>query len=153
MLLLILPFGSWVMTKRFGINPVKRDLQLARISSAFIILGSLLLAVAQVPWMLILALVVFGLSAGYSSQCRAVITALVEPHMLATVNTTMSMVETVLSLIGTPAIAWLLGKGLEKGGAWQGLPYFVFALVGLIVATALSLFKIPASLTHIEDRL
>lgn len=153
MLLVVLPLLSRVLTKNFGVNPVKRDLGLARLSAVFITCGSLLLAVADVPWVLMLALAVFGLSSGYGAQCRALITALVEPHMLATVNTTMSMTGTVLAMIGTPAIGWLLGEGFDMGGAWQGLPYFVFTLIGLFMVAALCLFQIPADLDYVEERI
>lgn len=150
MLLVVLPLLSTVLTRKLGMGSIKRDLNLARLSSLFLAGGSLLLAIAGVPWLLLLSLVVFGLSAGYGSQCRALITALVKPHMLATVNTALGTIETVLALVGTPVIGWLLGRGMELGGLWMGLPYLVFTMIGLFVTTALFLFRVPGGAARAE---
>lgn len=75
-------------------DPLRRDLLLSRISVLFVIGGSLLTAFAPVPWLFVISLVITSLGVGFSTLCRALLNAIVEPHILATLNTTVSMMET-----------------------------------------------------------
>ena len=153
MLLLVLPLASYLITKFTAIHPLRRDLQLVRVSSMASTIGLLLFSLADSASALIIAMVAIGLSAGYTSQARSIIASLVEPHMLATVNTTMSTLETLLTLCATPLIGWLLSKGFDIGGLWTGLLFAVFALVALFVSVVLLLVRIPRSAIEVEERL
>lgn len=85
-LLVFLPAGSWVLVNKRGLGPLERDLLLARISLIFVIGGSFLTAFAPTVWLFINALVVTSLGAGFSTLCRALLNAVVEPHTVATLN-------------------------------------------------------------------
>ncbi|KAL7784356.1 COP9 signalosome complex subunit 2 [Trichoderma ceciliae] len=117
-LLVILPLSSYILTKRLRYNPIGRDLFLARASIIVFIVGSFLTALAGVPWLLICAMVITNFGVGVSSLCRALLNAVVEPHTIATLNTTMSTVETLMGFVGAPVMGWLLSRGMELGGFW-----------------------------------
>ncbi|KAL7934718.1 COP9 signalosome complex subunit 2 [Trichoderma chlorosporum] len=118
-LLVVLPVGSHVLVTRFHYNPIRRDLLLARISIIIFIIGSALTALAGVPWLFICAMVITNLGQGFSTLSRALLNAVVEPHTVATLNTTMSTMETLLGFIGSPVMGWLLSRGMELGGIYD----------------------------------
>ncbi|RFU76030.1 cop9 signalosome complex subunit 2 [Trichoderma arundinaceum] len=130
-LLVALPLASSILTKRFRFNPISRDLFLARASIIVFTVGSLLTALAGVPWLFICAMAITNLGGGLSSLTRALLNAVVEPHTIATLNTTMSTMETLMGFIGSPVMGWLLSRGMELGGVWMGLPYIATTLLGL----------------------
>jgi MFS family permease len=142
-LLVFLPAGSWILVNKRGLGPLERDLLLARISIIFVIGGSFLTAFAPTVWLFISALVVTSLGAGFTTLCRALLNAVVEPHTVATLNTTISMMEGIMGLISSPFLGWLLSKGLELGGMWMGLPYLVCAGLATATGALLAAFRLP----------
>ncbi|KAH0495992.1 hypothetical protein TgHK011_009513 [Trichoderma gracile] len=141
-LLVVLPVSSAILTKRFGFGPLSRDLLLARASIVVFIIGSILTALADVPWLFICSMVISHLGWGVTTLCRALLNAVVEPHTIATLNTTMSTVETLMGFIGSPVMGWLLSRGMELGGMWMGLPYIATAALGFGVMVALHAVRI-----------
>ena len=141
-LLLLLPASSWLLVNRCGFGPLSRDLFLTRISVVFVIVGSLLTAIAPVPWLYISALIITSLGVGCITLCRALLNAIVEPHTVATLNTTVSMLETMMGLIGSPVLGWLLSKGMDLGGLWMGLPYLVCGALAIGSGLLLAAFRL-----------
>lgn len=142
LLLVILPLSTHLILKRFNIVRLKLDMYFARTSAILFTAALLGMGLANTEWELICALVVYGLSQGYSAQVRLLITAMVEPHMVATVNTTLSTLESVMLVITIPVVGWLLGKGLEIGGFWMGLPYMALAAMGGLTSLTLCLLRV-----------
>jgi MFS family permease len=142
-LLFLLPAVSAYMLQGFGMNPYKRDLYLFRFSTILLTAGCFMMALAVQPWMMMTSQIVYGMSSGYAPQARALVTALVEPHMLATLNTTLSTLEGIMALIAAPGIGWLLGKGLEWGGLMVGLPYMVLAAIAFVAMVTACLLRVP----------
>ncbi|OTA06959.1 hypothetical protein A9Z42_0077860 [Trichoderma parareesei] len=147
-LLVVLPVSSAVLTKRFGFGPLSRDLFLARASIVVFIMGSILTALADVPWLFICSMVISNLGWGFTTLCRALLNAVVEPHTIATLNTTMSTMETLMGFIGSPVMGWLLSRGLELGGMWMGLPYIATTALGFGVMVAIYAVRIPTGSSH-----
>ncbi|CAH0019952.1 unnamed protein product [Clonostachys rhizophaga] len=142
LLLGILPLSTHVILKYSSINRMKLDVYLARTSAVLLTLAMFAMGLADTEWELICALIIYGLSQGFSAQMRVLITAMVEPHMVATVNTTMSTLQSVMVIITTPLIGWLLGRGMEIGGVWTGLAYIVLAAMGCLVSIILCLLRL-----------
>lgn len=70
--------------------------------------------------------------------------ALVEPHTIATLNTTVSLIEVMMGLTA-PAMSWFLAKGIEMGGPWMGLPFVVVGLLAMVTTGMLFAIKLPSS--------
>lgn len=141
-MLVLLPLSSSILTKRPHFNSIKRDLFLARASIVVFIAGSLFTALAGVPWLFVIAMVITNIGVGVSSLCRALLNAIVEPHTVATLNTTMSTMETLVGFLGAPIMGWLLSRGMELGGVWMGLPYLATTLLGVAAMTALVFVRV-----------
>ena len=109
------------------------------------------MSVASVPGLFVLSLVIQSLGFGFTPLCRALLNAVVEPHTVATLNTTISLVETLTGLIGGPVFGWLLGKGMEMGGSWLGLPFLVMTVLGVGVSVAVFRFRLPGSVAQAHE--
>lgn len=148
LLLGILPLASLFLTRRLGYDVLIRDLTLARFSIAVTVVGSLITAIASVPWLLVTGLIITSLGNGFGVQCRAMLNGIVDPHTLATLNTTISTLETFVGFLSAPALGWLLSRGLELGGLWMGLPYLVTTATAGLAMIAMLIYRVPTESTQ-----
>ncbi|KAI8673090.1 hypothetical protein NCS56_00774100 [Fusarium sp. Ph1] len=141
-LLVVLPVASHLLngTSRFRSRPVNRDLVLARISLVFVSFGGLLMAFSGGPWLFIISLIITSFGHGFNALCRAVLNAVVEPHTIATLNTTITLIEMIMGLVAAPATSWLFSRGMDLGGAWMGLPFL--AITGLSAGVCVMMFTV-----------
>lgn len=102
------------------------------------------MGLASVPWLFVISLITVSIGNSFVALSRALINALVEPHTIATLNTTISLIEVIMGLTA-PAMSWLLGRGFELGGQWMGLPFLVTSLMAMATAVMLFIVKLPAS--------
>lgn len=137
-LLVILPAITWLINRRMRLHILTRDLYFARGSIICVVIGNAFTVVSATPWLLAMSLIALGFGNGLLPQVRAILASQVEAHALATVNTAIASVETMVGLVGTPALGWLLSKGIALGGFWMGLPYV--ATTGCAIASAIAIF-------------
>ena len=105
--------------------------------------GIFLTAVAWTPWLVIPALTVASAAEGLGAILRALLNAIVEPHTIATLNTTVSMLEALVGLPGGPGFGWLLSRGIDLGGVWMGIPFLLGSLLSMIGFGFMLAFRIP----------
>ncbi|RFN53826.1 hypothetical protein FIE12Z_1860 [Fusarium flagelliforme] len=144
--LIILPITSNSLDKsrRYKSRPIARDLLLSRISITIMTVGLLLMGVAGTPWLFIISLIIVSIGNSFVALSRALLNALVEPHTIATLNTTVSLIEVMMGLTA-PAMSWLLAKGIDMGGSWMGLPFVVVGLLAMVTTGMLFAIKLPSS--------
>ncbi|KAK7433333.1 hypothetical protein QQZ08_000272 [Neonectria magnoliae] len=150
-LLVVLPIASTLVTKRYRYSPMRRDLFLSRVSVLFLAVGVLLMAFAGVPWMFVTSLVIASMGNAFNTLCRALVNAVVEPHTVATLNTTISLAEMIIAVISGPAVGWLMSQGMHLGGAWQGLPFLVMTFLAVVISVAMFAFRIPAGVAQAHE--
>ncbi|KPM33923.1 hypothetical protein AK830_g12649 [Neonectria ditissima] len=150
-LLVVLPLASTLIDKRYGYSPVRRDLLLSRVSVLFLAIGVVFMACAGRPWLFVASLVVGSMGNAFNTLCRALLNAVVEPHTVATLNTTISLVELLMAVISGPAMGWLFSKGMHLGGAWQGLPFLVMTLLTIVISVAMFAFRIPTGVAQAHE--
>ncbi|RGP68384.1 hypothetical protein FLONG3_8157 [Fusarium longipes] len=144
--LVILPVASDFLNKsrRYKSRPIARDLLLARISIIFLTVGLLLMGVAGSAWLFIISLITVSVGNSFVALSRALLNALVEPHTIATLNTTVSVVEVIMGMTA-PAMSWFLAKGIELGDSWMGLPFVVSGILAVATTAMLFAVKLPSS--------
>lgn len=108
-------------------------------------LGCIILAVAPVAWLCILSLVIFSASAGFESLVRAILSSVVEPHTIGTLNTVLGTMESLMGVFSSPTFGWLLSRGIEIGGFWMGLSFMVASIFGLITIGFVFAFRLPSA--------
>ena len=150
MLLVILPLTSRFIDKKYKLDVLTKDLYLSRASILIIVAANVLMALSASGWLLAASLIVFGLGSGFPPQVRALLAGLVEPHLLATLNTTIATVETLMGLVSVPALGWLLAKAIALGGFWMGLPFVMTTFCVVLSTIAMFVFKSPHGLAPSE---
>lgn len=153
-LLVILPAITWIVNRRLHLDILTRDLHFARGSIIFIVIGNAFTVVSATPWLLAISLIALGFGNGLLPQIRAILASQVEAHAMATINTAIASVETMVGLVGTPALGWLLSKGIALGGFWMGLPYLATTCCAIVSAIAIFMFRyLPQSAKSDEEAL
>jgi MFS family permease len=144
--LVILPVTSDSLNKssRYKSRPIARDLLLARVSITIMTVGLLLMGVAGSPWLFIISLITVSIGNSFVALSRALLNALVEPHTIATLNTTVSVVEVLMGMTA-PAMSWFLGKGIELGDSWMGLPFVISGMLAVVTTIMLFAVRLPSS--------
>ncbi|KAF6803553.1 MFS transporter [Colletotrichum musicola] len=143
MLLAVLPGLSWYITKRTGLHPLIRDLWLTRMTGVFLSLGCFMMAIAWKPSFLVAALVIMSMGTTYTNICRALLNSIVEPHTIGTLNTTISWVEQLSTLIAAPIISALMRAGTTIGGPWIGLPYMAATAMAIGGTFIVFVYRLP----------
>jgi hypothetical protein len=72
-------------------------------------------------------LVVFAFNGGMAAVIHSLLSSLVEPHHFGTLNSLIGVLEMVGLMVAAPSLFQSLRLGLELGGAWIGLPFFIAA--------------------------
>lgn len=134
----VLPIVSIYCRNRVGSK--RSDLILSRTSAALLTLGFLGLGLAPNLPLLVLALVLNSLGWGLFSFLRSLLTSLVDAHKTARLNTAIGVFDTVGLMIGSPLLAALFTRGVERGGLWFGLPFLLCA--GVVAMLTLVLVRI-----------
>jgi fluoride ion exporter CrcB/FEX len=96
--------------------------------------------ISSSPWPLIkyAGLALYTLGGGFGTFARSLVSSLVEPKMVGTLYTTISIMDTLGSLLAGPLVSTAFSLGSNLGGMWQGIP-FLFACGLCTIATALML--------------
>jgi len=74
---------------------------------------------------------------------RAVANAVVEPHTIGVLNTTIAFIEQGGMLVAAPVLSWLFSTGVKAGGAWQALPFMVSGVLSIFGTFLIVLFRVP----------
>lgn len=161
LLVAILPLANYLLTARFSLSAQSKDLWLARVSIILSMIGSLTIGMSGTPSLMAMGesrcptggkssanhaptgVVVWAVGAGYSLLVRSLLTSLVEPHHVGTLNSTMAMLETIGSLLGGPLLSLSFRKGLDLGGIWLGLPFIGAGILSFIAALVIWLIHLP----------
>lgn len=140
--MVFLPILGQQLTQR-GYSTLRKDLLVAKVSSAFTLVGSVLLAFAFTPQVCILALVIYSVGAGYAALIRSILSMIVEPHTIGSLNIVLAMLESSLGALISPALGWLLKTGFHLDGVWLGLPYMVVSIPAAGAMLLTLTYRIP----------
>ncbi|OTA26414.1 hypothetical protein BTJ68_10583 [Hortaea werneckii EXF-2000] len=130
--LLVLPgIDSWLLHRACWPANIK-DLWLAKLSICLLTISFLVLAFAPRVWVIALGLLLYTLGTGFNTFARSLVSVLVEPTMIGTLYTMISVMDTLGSLSAGPLVAEAFKWGMHLDGVWHGLPYMLsFAFCGL----------------------
>ncbi|ROV93801.1 hypothetical protein VMCG_08796 [Cytospora schulzeri] len=144
MLTVLLPAISTFCLTTLGMSPLKKDLWLARWSAALIILAELVISLSYTPALYALGLVLLAGGCGLPPLLRSLLNALVEPHHVGILNTLLGFLDTLGVMIAAPIFSQALGKGIQLGGGWIGLPFAAGACIAALATGILWAYRLPA---------
>ncbi|KAG2005221.1 hypothetical protein GB937_008917 [Aspergillus fischeri] len=114
-----------------------RDLYLARISITCLAVGSLSVGLAPHIVFLVPSLCLHAAGGGFPLVARSLATALVESDKTARLYSTIEILQSVGSVLGSLCFTNVFTLGLKLSGVWVGLVWIMssllFALVGIIL--------------------
>src|SRR6187399_3735058 len=86
-------------------------------------------------------LIILAFNNGMAAVIRSLLSGMVEPHYLGTLNSLIGVLEMVGLMAAAPTLFQSLRYGLELGGAWIGLPFFCAA--GMISLSSAIVWFLP----------
>ncbi|KAK9414727.1 putative Major facilitator superfamily domain-containing protein [Seiridium unicorne] len=136
-LIIVLPALSQFLLTKSKVSSIRKDVWIARITG-------------------LAGLVSFALSGGMLGVLRSLLSSMVAPRHMGTLNSLTTVLEMVGLMVAGPSLFWSLRLGFEWGGIWNGLPFFCAAVM-LCVSTAVVSFlpirekQKPESPSHQEE--
>ena len=137
---LVLPVLSTMLMHRFSFSSMSKDLWLARVSCILVSIGYGVFGFAPDIAVAILGMIIYTFGNGHGSLIRSLLTSLVEKHHFARLFTLIGIVNTVGLMIRGPLLAGLFQEGLQFGGLWVGLPFYLIS--GTFVCVTFLMFAI-----------
>ncbi|KAF4869877.1 MFS efflux pump atnC [Colletotrichum siamense] len=128
----ILPVLDLFISKKLGFSARVKDFLLSRLSIVFVMICFAVLVLAPSIPVVVVGLAFYTLGNGFSSFARSLLSSLVEKDMVGTLFTTLSMMDTLGSLLAGPIVARTFSWSMRLDGIWKGMPYIMsFAMCGL----------------------
>ncbi|KAK1969086.1 putative MFS transporter [Colletotrichum sublineola] len=134
----ILPLLDLFVSKKLGLSPRVKDFLLSQISIVFIMVCFGILVFAPSLPIVVVGLAFYTLGNGFSSFARSLLSSLVEKDMVGTLFTTLSMMDTLGSLLAGPIIAKTFSWSMRLDGIWKGMPYVMSLIICGLASLALS---------------
>ncbi|KAK2026626.1 putative MFS transporter [Colletotrichum zoysiae] len=134
----ILPLLDLFVSKKLGLSARVKDFLLSRLSIAFIMVCFAILVLAPNLSVVVVGLAFYTLGNGFSSFARSLLSSLVEKDMVGTLFTTLSMMDTLGSLLAGPIVAKTFSWSMRLDGIWKGMPYVMSFIICGLASLALS---------------
>ncbi|KAK1978314.1 major facilitator superfamily domain-containing protein [Colletotrichum cereale] len=147
-----LPLLDLFVSKKLRLSARAKDFLLSRISIGFIMACFAILIVAPSLPVVVVGLAFYTLGNGFSSFARSLLSSLVEKDMVGTLFTTLSIMDTLGSLLAGPIVAITFSWSMRLDGIWKGMPYVMSFILSGLASLALSragLANLPAE--HLEN--
>ncbi|ETS73557.1 hypothetical protein PFICI_14503 [Pestalotiopsis fici W106-1] len=149
-LILILPALTQLLTTRFKVSVIRRDVWVARLTGLAGVLGALLIALASTPEILISGLTTFAIHGGMTAVLRSLLSNMVEHRYLGTMNSLLGILEMLGLMAGAPALFSSLRRGFELGGDLIGLPFICAAAMIALSTCVIWLLPVRDGKEHDE---
>ncbi|KAI7195079.1 MFS general substrate transporter [Hortaea werneckii] len=137
LLFALLPYASTLAMQYFRLSAQRKDLYLARASQGFVLVGWTLIGLSPNLACVVISMVVAALGQSTYLLIRSFLTSLVPADQIARVYSIVSLVDTVGTMLGSPLLAGLFGRGLALGGGWVGLPFYFLGVISAAFAVLL----------------
>ncbi|PSR76129.1 major facilitator superfamily domain-containing protein [Coniella lustricola] len=141
----ILPTLDTLVEKRLGLSAQMKDLQLARLSIILSSLGFGILFAAPSLKVIIIALGFLTLGTGFGSFVRSLLSSVVEPDVIGTMYTTLSIMDSLGSIAAGPIVSGLFNISMDLEGVWVGIPFLSSFLLSCVIAVLVLAVR-PATL-------
>ncbi|KAJ6782070.1 hypothetical protein PWT90_03148 [Aphanocladium album] len=142
----VLPAISHLLIAKFKLPPIVKDWWMTIGSLCLLILGSACLTAAGNSTLFLISLMIVQLGGGYEFSFRSMVAEMVDASHIAMLFTAYSVFMLISEVGAGPVLASVFKKGLDIGGKWMALPFFVATLlfcVTLIITCSVRLNKHP----------
>lgn len=147
--LFILPAVSRYLLR--SMQSTQKDLRIARFSIIFLTLGTLGIGLSPSIPPLVISLVIQAAGSGFLFVTRSLITSLIRREQTAKLFTVIEILQSVGSVIASLVITNVFRLGIDLGGFWIGLAWFMTSSLFIMVGIAVWLVRIPGELVVSQD--
>ncbi|EED22271.1 conserved hypothetical protein [Talaromyces stipitatus ATCC 10500] len=140
-LTILLPTLSEFLARRAHLDRAAKDKRLSQISVVTVILGYLLIFVADSPVELSAEVILSALVSAFTVTARSTLSSLVDQKYLATVYIGLSVMAYSGIVAGGPLLASSFRWGMKLGGFWIGLPFIVAAGLYVVILLVISMTR------------
>jgi hypothetical protein len=124
---------SWLFGNRIGLCPNSVHSRYLTVQGSF----QISLELTEI------GVIVFACGVGFPSAARSLITSLVHPDEVSRLYAFLAVIETVGSLIYGPVLSRAFGWGMDLGGLWSGMAFFICAILFAVVGLPIWLVREP----------
>ncbi|EED14312.1 conserved hypothetical protein [Talaromyces stipitatus ATCC 10500] len=139
----LLPTLSELISRRTRLAGEVKDKLLSQFSVVTIILGYILIFVADSPLALSIGVILSALVSAFTVTARSILSSLVDQRHLATVYTGLSVMTYSGMVAGGPLLASSFHWGMKFGDPWMGLPFIVAAGLYVVILLVISMARMP----------
>lgn len=113
------------------------DLGIVWFSQVVTVLGAIGAATSEATGQFVMSLLVFISGWGMKSALQSHITRVLPQEHITRLYIGLNIAERGASVVGAPLFSWLLSEGIQKGGYWMHLPYWVSTVIffGVMILT------------------
>ncbi|KAM3555737.1 hypothetical protein MY1884_005433 [Beauveria asiatica] len=133
LLAIIFPAATQFLTQLLATPIQITNLYLARISILASFVGALVIGLSENAIFMILGLALSTLTYGYQVLVRSLLASVVDGHHSNVMYTTITLFESMGSIMAGPLLSASFREGMKWGEAWLGLP---FLLTGVLYGSA-----------------
>lgn len=142
MITVVIPSLGYFLMKRFDLNPVAKDLWVARGSAFIMVTGSIAQGLVPTAALFYVSVGYYELSRGYSASIVAVIAGLLSAEHGSMVFVCVTMMQALGMLISGPLLGEVFALGFRMGERWYGLPFLVCASLQAVSLTFAWIVKV-----------
>lgn len=124
-------------------SSTQKDLKIARISIFFLTLGTLGIGLSSSIPPLIISLILQSSGFGFLFVTRSLITTFIRQEETAKLFTVIEILQSVGAVIASLIITNVFRVGIDIGGVWIGLAWFVTSLLFVMVGVAVWVVRLP----------
>ena len=146
-----MPLTSTLMTKRLHLSPEHKDFRLSQFCGLLACIGLALLALAPLPVVLVLGLVVLSLGSAVSVTARSLATSFVAEDQIGMLYSATAVMTSLGTVAAGPFFAYAFRLGLNFGRAWSGLPFLISAVLFSITLGAFCCIRLDRNGAEEEE--
>lgn len=151
MMIFVLPWGNNILSRRYRMSPLNRDLLTTRVASILLVLGVSIIGLSTSIPVFTVGLLNVGFGSCFIVALRCVVTHLVPQEALGTLYTSIGLIQSLGMMAQGPVVAALFKQGLKIGVT--GLPYYFVACLFAINAAIVTFTPIPKDQIEVGDDL
>lgn len=150
--LILMPALSFLSVKYLDLHGKWRDQRLSQASGVLSVIGFAAIAVAPVPAILIVAVVILSLGSAFMISARSLATSLVLPDHVGTLYSAITISQSIGMMMAGPLFAYLFKLGMHLGDVWMGLPFLQAAVFYVAATIAVSYIRLGWPLPSNESQ-
>jgi len=146
-LLTVIPITHAYLVRKLD-DPEKANVAVVKGSIVFHIVGVFIIGISPAPTGVFVGIFLAMLGSGIGASLLSFMTSIIHKDEVGFLYTLLTFIGTIGGLAGTPSLQLALSKGIEIGGGWIGLPFYIATSMYVLGALVLWGLRVPTIRLH-----